>query len=164
MADRRVNRSKVGVLKSGYWVDETWDKVFKSNSFLSGFNAESSLCWSKKYLSIPQFCPFLDSSGKYCESIERSKFSGRFSFIIIEVEKPQFFFYFSAVFIDLYSSEPQGMAYIETSNLDGETNLKIRQVNFFVDFFLDKYIFETFLGFARNGCDVKSRRFVFFHW
>ena len=25
-------------------------------------------------------------------------------------------------------SEPQGMSYIETSNLDGETNLKIRQV------------------------------------
>ena len=28
----------------------------------------------------------------------------------------------------LHDSEPQGMCYIETSNLDGETNLKIRQV------------------------------------
>lgn len=28
----------------------------------------------------------------------------------------------------LRPSEPQGMCYIETSNLDGETNLKIRQV------------------------------------
>jgi len=28
----------------------------------------------------------------------------------------------------IYCSEPQGMSYIETSNLDGETNLKIRQV------------------------------------
>lgn len=27
----------------------------------------------------------------------------------------------------LSSSEPQGMSFIETSNLDGETNLKIRQ-------------------------------------
>jgi len=27
-----------------------------------------------------------------------------------------------------FASEPQGMGYIETSNLDGETNLKIRQV------------------------------------
>lgn len=27
----------------------------------------------------------------------------------------------------LSSSEPQGMSFIETANLDGETNLKIRQ-------------------------------------
>lgn len=32
----------------------------------------------------------------------------------------------------LHDSEPQGMCYIETSNLDGETNLKIRQVTSFL--------------------------------
>lgn len=29
--------------------------------------------------------------------------------------------------MQLHFSEPQGMSFIETSNLDGETNLKIRQ-------------------------------------
>lgn len=33
--------------------------------------------------------------------------------------------------VSLHNSEPQGMCYIETSNLDGETNLKIRQVTVF---------------------------------
>uniref|UniRef100_A0A8C9YH98 Phospholipid-transporting ATPase n=1 Tax=Sander lucioperca TaxID=283035 RepID=A0A8C9YH98_SANLU len=33
----------------------------------------------------------------------------------------------SVYILSLYYSEPQGMCYIETSNLDGETNLKIRQ-------------------------------------
>lgn len=37
----------------------------------------------------------------------------------------------SVYILSLYNSEPQGMCYIETSNLDGETNLKIRQVIFF---------------------------------
>lgn len=42
----------------------------------------------------------------------------------VKVVRDQFF---PADLIILSSSEPQAMAYIETSNLDGETNLKIRQ-------------------------------------
>lgn len=39
-------------------------------------------------------------------------------------------FSFRALISDpLLSSEPQGMSFIETSNLDGETNLKIRQAS-----------------------------------
>lgn len=43
---------------------------------------------------------------------------------IVRVENNQSF---PADMALLSSSEPQAMAYIETSNLDGETNLKIRQ-------------------------------------
>lgn len=43
---------------------------------------------------------------------------------IVKVQNNQFF---PADLVLLSSSEPQGISFIETSNLDGETNLKIRQ-------------------------------------
>ena len=43
---------------------------------------------------------------------------------IVKVQNNKFF---PADLVLLASSEPQGISFIETSNLDGETNLKIRQ-------------------------------------
>lgn len=43
---------------------------------------------------------------------------------IIKVQNNNFF---PADLVQLSSSEPQGISFIETANLDGETNLKIRQ-------------------------------------
>lgn len=46
--------------------------------------------------------------------------------MVVKVEENQFF---PADMILLYSSGPKGICYIETKNLDGETNLKHKVAN-----------------------------------
>jgi phospholipid-transporting ATPase len=47
--------------------------------------------------------------------------------VVGDIVKVQNNTFFPADLVQLSSSEPQGMSFIETANLDGETNLKIRQ-------------------------------------
>ena len=65
---------------------------------------------------------------------------------------------FPADLILLASSEPKGMAYIETSNLDGETNLKLKQaLTETASFTNDEEIVDL-----RTGFTVRSQNKVFF--
>ena len=64
---------------------------------------------------------------------------------------------FPADLILLASSEPKGMAYIETSNLDGETNLKLKQaLTETASFTNDEEIVDL-----RPGFTVRSQNNVF---
>lgn len=63
---------------------------------------------------------------------------------------------FPADLVLLSSSEPQGMAYLETSNIDGESNLKIRMSHSNTTHLIDE---ESFSGFkATIKCEEPNER------
>ena len=63
--------------------------------------------------------------------------------------------FFPADLILLASSEPQGMCYIETANLDGETNLKIRSANSTTSSFTKTQDLINFSGVIQ--CELPNR-------
>ncbi|XP_076548667.1 ATPase phospholipid transporting 8A1 isoform X5 [Osmia lignaria lignaria] len=69
--------------------------------------------------------------------------------------------FFPADLILLSSSEPQGMSFIETANLDGETNLKIRQAHPDTASLLDTAELMTFR--ANIQCEPPNRHLYEFH-
>ncbi|KAF7403429.1 hypothetical protein HZH68_006223 [Vespula germanica] len=69
--------------------------------------------------------------------------------------------FFPADLILLSSSEPQGMSFIETANLDGETNLKIRQAHADTAILLDT---AELMNFRSNiQCEPPNRHLYEFH-
>uniref|UniRef100_A0A8C3G4Z2 Phospholipid-transporting ATPase n=1 Tax=Cyclopterus lumpus TaxID=8103 RepID=A0A8C3G4Z2_CYCLU len=59
--------------------------------------------------------------------------------------------------LSLHYSEPQGMCYIETSNLDGETNLKIRQVIvFYYSFSIQVTVHQILL----RGAQLRNTQWI----
>jgi len=64
--------------------------------------------------------------------------------------------FFPADLILLASSEPQGMCYIETANLDGETNLKIRSANSTTSSFTKTQDLINFSGVIQ--CELPNRQ------
>ncbi|KYN37987.1 putative phospholipid-transporting ATPase IA [Trachymyrmex septentrionalis] len=69
--------------------------------------------------------------------------------------------FFPADLILLSSSEPQGMSFIETANLDGETNLKIRQAHPDTANLLDT---AELMNFRANiQCEPPNRHLYEFH-
>ncbi|XP_071561115.1 probable phospholipid-transporting ATPase IA isoform X5 [Temnothorax nylanderi] len=69
--------------------------------------------------------------------------------------------FFPADLIMLSSSEPQGMSFIETANLDGETNLKIRQAHSDTANLLDTAELMNF--HANIQCEPPNRHLYEFH-
>lgn len=66
--------------------------------------------------------------------------------------------FFPSDILLLSSSEPNGMCYIETANLDGETNLKIRQSLPSTSVCLSSELMKTTLDNASIECDLPNPR------
>ncbi|KPP66893.1 hypothetical protein Z043_114568, partial [Scleropages formosus] len=118
-ADSVVNKKETQVLRNGAWEIVHWEKV-AVGEIVRATNgdhlpADLVILSSRLELRVGDFdepvgLQIRSGGGRVHTHLQHLLVHSSFS-----------------LFFRLLTSEPQGMSYIETSNLDGETNLKIRQ-------------------------------------
>ncbi|KAG5629726.1 hypothetical protein H5410_001443 [Solanum commersonii] len=118
--DKSINNSSIDMLQDQIWVNAPWKKLqagdivrcppyawrYYPPPFFPTLATPSSHPGAHQICSMFRHCPF-----RLCKTAE-------------QVKQDEFF---PADLIFLASTNPDGVCYIETANLDGETNLKIRK-------------------------------------